>query len=407
VLNANFRLGLAENANRLCEVATTGKMPATVRIMALRMLSEWAEPSGRDQVVGVWRPVPARSAVPARQALGPRLAALIQSAPDSVRTAAIHAIANLKMADAGPLLAALATDDRQTDDTRAEALRALETLGDARRGEVAVRALSMPGADSRTQALRILAGVDPAAATSAIERTLEHGNTRERQGAFATLAALAGDASRRALSTWLDRLIEGKVAPELELDLLEAAARRRDPELAKKVDRYQAARSGSDPLAPYRPALAGGNALRGFRVFSSKADVECLRCHKIKGQGERSAIGGEVGPELTGIGSRQNREYILQSIVEPNKQIAQGFESIVLATDDGKVVTGVLRGEDDKSVRLITAEGKPLVVSKDSIDERKRGPSAMPNDLVKKLSLGELRDLIEFLASSKAETKVP
>ena len=34
----------------------------------------------------------------------------------------------------------------------------------------------------------------------------------------------------------------------------------------------------------------------------------------------------------------------------------------------------MLRGEDDKEVRLITAEGKPIVVPKDSIEERKRGP---------------------------------
>ena len=91
--------------------------------------------------------------------------------------------------------------------------------------------------------------------------------------------------------------------------------------------------------------------------------------------------GGEVGPELSGIGARHDRAYILESIVDPNKQIAQGFESVVLATSDGKVITGVLRGEDDKDVRLMTAEGKPLAVPKDTIEERKRGPSAMPADL--------------------------
>ena len=74
-----------------------------------------------------------------------------------------------------------------------------------------------------------------------------------------------------------------------------------------------------------------------------------------------------------------------------------------MATSDGKVHTGVFRGEDDKEVRLITAEGKPIAVAKDTIEERKRGPSAMPNDLVKKLSKTELRDLIEFLASLKTK----
>ena len=55
----------------------------------------------------------------------------------------------------------------------------------------------------------------------------------------------------------------------------------------------------------------------------------------------------------------------------------------------------------------MTAEGKPVAVPKDTIEERKRGPSAMPADLVKKLSRTELRDLIEFLASLKTPAKTP
>ena len=117
--------------------------------------------------------------------------------------------------------------------------------------------------------------------------------------------------------------------------------------------------------------------------------------------------GGEVGPDLTGIGARQDRKYILESIVEPNKQIAQGFESVVLATADGRVITGVLRGEDEKAVHLMTAEGKAVNVPKDAIEERKRGPSAMPADLVQKLSRSELRDLVEFLAGLRTQPRKP
>ena len=67
------------------------------------------------------------------------------------------------------------------------------------------------------------------------------------------------------------------------------------------------------------------------------------------------------------------------------------------------MVTGVLRGEDDKEVRLMTAEGQPLTVSKQDIEDRKRGPSAMPADIITKLSKTELRDLVEFLATLKAK----
>ena len=49
----------------------------------------------------------------------------------------------------------------------------------------------------------------------------------------------------------------------------------------------------------------------------------------------------------------------------------------------------------------MTAEAKLIEIPKDEIDERRRGESAMPEELHKKLSLAEIRDLVEFLANLK------
>lgn len=128
---------------------------------------------------------------------------------------------------------------------------------------------------------------------------------------------------------------------------------------------------------------------------------------KIKSNGKASRVkgeGGEVGPELTGIGSKQKRDYLLESIVDPNKQIAKGFESVILTLTNGKTVVGIVKAEDDNEVKLMNAERQTLVVLKQQIDERRTGKSAMPEDIVKKLSKSELRDLVEFLAGLK-ETK--
>ena len=220
------------------------------------------------------------------------------------------------------------------------------------------------------------------------------------------LGAMPDQAACRELSSWLDRLLVGQVPAEIQLDLIEAASRRTEPEFRQKLEKYQSSKPRGDSMAAYREVLSGGDALRGMSVFANKAEVECLRCHKLKSPGGES-IGGEVGPELSSVGARQNRPYLLESIVSPDKQIAQGFESIVVATSDGKVQTGVFRGEDDKELRLITAEGKLITIPKDAIEDRKRGPTAMPNDLAKKLSKTELRDLIEFLASLKTPPGKP
>ncbi len=78
----------------------------------------------------------------------------------------------------------------------------------------------------------------------------------------------------------------------------------------------------------------------------------------------------------------------------------------MLVLTDGQTKTGILKSEDAKAVRLMTAEGQLIAVPKDQIDERRRGLSAMPADLVDKLTRSELRDLVAFLASLKVELKV-
>ena len=117
-----------------------------------------------------------------------------------------------------------------------------------------------------------------------------------------------------------------------------------------------------------------------------------------QGQAARAATSA---PTSAGIGGKQKREYLLESIVDPNKQIAQGFETVVLTLTNGNVVSGILKGEDAKEVKLMTAEGQLLTVPKAKIDERARGKSAMPEDVVKHLSKRDLRDLVEFLANLK------
>jgi quinoprotein glucose dehydrogenase len=74
---------------------------------------------------------------------------------------------------------------------------------------------------------------------------------------------------------------------------------------------------------------------------------------------------------------------------------------VVLGLTNGQVVTGIVRSEDGKELKLITAEGKLITVPKADIEERQTGKSAMPEDVVKLLTKREVRDLVEFLAGLK------
>ncbi len=394
VLNANYRLGKADNARALARFAARADAPEALRVEALEMLGQWAQPSGRDRVVGLWRPLPVRPAGEAAAALKPALGGVL-TGPAAVRSAGASVAAKLGIREVGPALLALVEDRRQPAAVRVETLKALQALDDPGLRKAAELALKDDDARVRAQGLRAQAHLEPDRAVAALGPVLERGTTAERQAALDVLGGLKDPGADKVLAQWLDRLLRGAVPAEIRLDLLEAAARRPAKAVRERLARYEAARPKGDKLAPYREALAGGDAEAGRRVFFYKAEVSCLRCHKARGEG------GEVGPDLAGIGSRQTREYLLESIVDPNRQIAKGYETVVLTLADGQVKTGILKSEDAKAVRLVTPEGAVVTVPKEEIDQRARGPSAMPDDLARQLTRRELRDLIEFLADLK------
>ncbi len=139
ILNANFRLGGAGNAAAMAEAASRSDVSSSARTMALRLLADWAKPSGRDAIMGLWRPISPRPSQAAADALRPKLAAILASSSEYVRDAAVPAIAALGIKDASPRLAELATDRRQSDNTRSLALKALDQLADPRRIDAAQR----------------------------------------------------------------------------------------------------------------------------------------------------------------------------------------------------------------------------------------------------------------------------
>jgi quinoprotein glucose dehydrogenase len=309
--------------------------------------------------------------------------------------AVLRAAGPLPLSALAVAIRAVVSDERRAALSRAEALRALDRLGDPKLPEAVSRALADRQRTLRIEAQRLLARLEPKQALAVLSSVLENGSTAEKQAAFATLGTMKLEAVDDLLALWLGRQSKGTVAADVELDLLEAARQRKSDKLAAALRAIDTARTGDDPLSAYRETLVGGNAERGARIVAEKAEVQCIRCHKVKGQG------GELGPELTGIGTRQDRRYLLESIVAPNRQIAKGFETLLISTTDGQVQSGILKEDSSKELRLITAEGKPLTIPKAEIEDQKRGASAMPEDLIKHLSKAEIRDLIEYLATLK------
>ncbi len=394
VLAANLRLGAPANAAAVAKFAARSDVGTTLRVEALRLLGQWAHPSGRDPILGLWRPFAPRPESVAADAVKPVLAELFNG-PDAVRQQVAEVAGQLGVTDAAPQLKALLGDTKRSARARVEALKALAKLQAAGWAEAVQQAVTDPAESVRTAAYSLVAQLEPPVAMKLLEWALERGSVRERQAALATLGGMRSRDATTVLGRLLDRLSAGQVPPALQLDVIEAAEKRGGSALRPKLEHYQAGLPKNDPLATYRVALEGGHAENGRKIFYENQEVACLRCHKVGGDG------GDVGPDLTHISKEKTREYILESIVEPNKQIAKGFETVILNLTSGRQLAGVVKAEDAKALTIMTPEAETITVPKADIETRDTGPSSMPSDTVQHLTKSELRDLIEFLAQQK------
>ena len=362
------------------------------------MLGEWAKPPRRDYVHGMTQDFGTRDQSAAAAAFRGR-AGTIFAGPSEVQKQAATTAGKLGIRDVGPFLLAMVSDAKAQPVARVEALHALDSLKDKQLPAAVQISIESEDARLRNAGRAVLMKTEPGKVLKQLRSVLGGTNVIEKQGAFALLGQLKDADAEMLLEEWMKKLLAGQVPAELQLDILEATAHSSAKPIVQMRKKYVESLPKDDALAPWRETLQGGDAERGRQIFLSNAAVYCQRCHKVDGQG------GEVGPVLNGIGTRQKRDYLLESIVFPNKQIAKGFEGVRILTLDGKVISGVLRSENEKVVNVMTPEGVLVAVKKEDIDSRKVDKSAMPEDLVQKLSKPELRDLVEFLASLQEEAK--
>jgi quinoprotein glucose dehydrogenase len=398
VINANFRLGTPAHAAALAAYAARADAPAFLRAEAVAQLALWPKPPQRDRLVGIYRPLPekTRDATVAVHALTPLLGGLLAAdAPEAVQTAAIAAVEALKLTGASDALFALVSADSAGSTPRAAALRALDTLKDPRLAEAVKLATGMKSATMRAAALPIASRLSPGESIAALTAVIANGSVEEQKMAFRALGSLPGPAADALFVDQLTKLAAGTIKPALQLELLTAAATRRDPAVQKLLaDRDAALAKDPDPLAPFRVALQGGSRLRGERLFNNQPAMACVRCHRV---GNES--GGEAGPNLAGIGSRQPREYLLESVVKPNAKIAPGFDTVVVTLKSGGVAAGTVASETADVLSLRDTENKLHEVKKSDIAKREGAPSSMPEIFGALLTKSELRDVIEYLAS--------
>jgi putative heme-binding domain-containing protein len=128
------------------------------------------------------------------------------------------------------------------------------------------------------------------------------------------------------------------------------------------------------------------------------AKQACFTCHKLYGEG------GEVGPDLTGVG-RATLDALLNNVIDPNQIVGAGYENVEIETKDGRNVSGRLIEETDSRIKLLSAGPKEEVIAKSDIASKKVSElSVMPEGL-ENMEDADFRNLMQFILRPPQERK--
>jgi putative heme-binding domain-containing protein len=192
----------------------------------------------------------------------------------------------------------------------------------------------------------------------------------------------------------LDAIEAGKLPPS-ELATEQWAELKSNPNstIAKRAQVVSSSRGAvtADRAAVVQKLLpaAGkaGDPHRGKEVF----DANCAVCHAFNG------TGGKVGPNLTGIGSREPKE-ILIDILDPNRSVEANYRSWIVSTGD-ETFAGRLESETQTTVEILDSTGQKHVIQRKDIKQMNTsGTSIMPNGF-ESLPESDLSALLAYLAT--------
>jgi quinoprotein glucose dehydrogenase len=319
--------------------------------------------------------------------------------PDAdVRLAAIRAVEAARLTAAAPKLLELLADASRPAAERMAIIKALRLMNDKRAAAPmqAILATSSEAVALRVEALRTLAALDAAAGRTAAEKLLDQSDSTLLGEAVSLLGATKPGARQLG-----ERYVAKKLPREMFQQILAALQLHaaKDPSIAK----LQAEVLKGGLLLSLQPGQVEkirkqvetkGNAQKGKELYLNTKVLACATCHRMEG------VGGSTGPDLSRVWDTQTVEKLLESIVDPSKEIKEGFQAYRVATVDGQVLVGLKISETPKEVVLRDSNGRDQRLAKDDIEDITPSKlSLMPDNVVSQLSYDQFIDLLAFLKS--------
>jgi len=199
--------------------------------------------------------------------------------------------------------------------------------------------------------------------------------------------------SRTLLKSIEDKKLARNDLTASDWQILKASRERDISSLARQLDTTTTNADRLKVLEAMLPALEmKGDIAAGQKVFSTL----CTQCHAFNGQG------GKLGPELTGIGTRDLKE-ILAEIVDPNRSVEANYRSWDIETRSRDLFSGRLDAETQTTVELLDATGQRHVIQRKDIRSMNASSmSVMPVGLIDTLTHEEVAGLLQFLKTGHA-----
>ncbi len=321
------------------------------------------------------------------------LVKLLDRPNEAMRTDAIRLAGQWKVESALPRLLSVVNDASAPVTVRQAAFGSLREIGGAR----VVRELEVLAKkpSTRQHAVLALAALNlNRAAPLAVEILASTSDEIEALALWRGLLGIKGAA--HALTAALPKT---GLPPVMAKTGLRAAREggRNEPELVLALSRGadlddEVKQLTEAEMKQLAARVAGeGDAARGEMIYR-RAQLACVSCHAIGG------AGGKVGPDMTSIGASAPVDYLIESLLYPNRKIKEGYHSVIIETKDGQEFSGILVRESADQIFVRDVQNQEVAVAKNNIGRRLTGNSLMPTGLIDFLSQSEQLDLFRFLS---------
>lgn len=322
----------------------------------------------------------------------------LDSLNPAIRNAALKTIEAAQVAQAGPYLAKMLMDVKRPVAERIAVIKSLRATAGLHAVKPLVDVLDRnEPVMLKIEALRALATASPIHARTFAEKWLDSVDPSLVTEAVAVLGP-----TKHGAKLIGERYLARKLPKELFPRVSEAVSKfANDPEMARLNTELM---KGSLLLDPSRSeeirklVESKGNAARGREVYLNTTVLACATCHRMEG------VGGNVGPDLTRLWDTQSLAKILETIVEPSREIKEGFQSYRATLSDGRIVVGLKVTDTANEVTIREANGRDVRIPKADLDDLAPSKaSLMPDNAVSQITLDQFIDLLAFLKDRSAQ----